>query len=229
MKNPIYKLNFDMKQKVKLVLLVIFAFYSCEKWDETSDISHVTYLPEFEFTGGDFLSFVQSDQRFIDPGIRATSQGSSLNIYTMNPENIPDSLNEPGVYVVRYYSENSEGFSNTADRIIAVTYENVENNDLSGTYTTSLFGETVTTRITKVNEKGLYKSEEIFGYPGVPMPGRFVDLGRNNLVLLPGEGFFGNYDISEGTYSRNSLSWTVILLDEPNTGIAINVTWIKID
>jgi hypothetical protein len=173
------------------------------------------------------MSFVKTDQKFTIPIVRATSQGQSLNVYAMNPWNIPDSLNEPGVYVIRYYAENSEGFSKTAERVVAVTYENVINNDLSGTYSTSLFGTRVTSRVTKINETGLYKSEEVFGYPGVPMPGRFVDLGQNNLVLLPGEGYFGRYDISEGRYTRNALTWTVVLLDEPNTGVSINVTWVK--
>ena len=29
---------------------------SCEKWYETADVSHVSYLPEFTLTGGDFIS-----------------------------------------------------------------------------------------------------------------------------------------------------------------------------
>jgi hypothetical protein len=65
------------------------------------------------------------------------------------------------------------------------------------------------------------------GYPGLEVPGKFVDLGDNNLVLLHGDGYFGRYANSEGDYSRSTLSWTIQLLDSPYEGLKIPVVWSK--
>jgi len=43
--------------------------FSCETWNETEDVSHVSYLPEFTLEGGDFISLVKVDSgEFDDPG-----------------------------------------------------------------------------------------------------------------------------------------------------------------
>ena len=209
------------------IILIAILAVSCDHWDDTAGVSHVTYLPEFEFTGGDFISVLAVDSgKMADPGCRVTVEGKPVN-YFSNFNSIVDITN-PGVYIASYYAENTEGFSKTAERIVAVTYEDISENDLSGTYSINVFGP-AETRVTRINGKGLYKIDDILGYPGALMPGRFVDIGENKLVLLPGEGYFGNYDASEGSYTKSLLSWSVILLDPPNTGVEVPVTWHKID
>ncbi len=65
------------------------------------------------------------------------------------------------------------------------------------------------------------------GYYDLEMPGRFVDLGGNKLVLLNGEGYFGHYAAYEGSYTLSTLSWTIYLLDPPNEGVEIEILWRK--
>ncbi|MBN2215112.1 MAG: hypothetical protein JW723_12790 [Bacteroidales bacterium] len=209
--------------KILLPVILTVIITTCDKWDDTADISHVSYLPEFEMIGGEFISIIKDTAGFKLPSVRATVQGKEVSCFYLYNEY---DVNKPGVYIITYYAENDEGFSKTADRILAVTFESVIHNDLSGDYETSRFGA-AEMRITRIDSMGFYKCEDVLGFPGAPMPGRIVDLGNNSLVLLPGEGYFGRYDISEGSYSKRTVSWTVILLDPPNTGIEIPVTWIK--
>jgi hypothetical protein len=209
--------------KISLFICIPFSMTTCDRWDDTADISHVSYLPEFEMVGGDFISIIKDSVNFNLPPIRVTVQGKDVSWYYLNDYY---DVKTPGIYSIAYYAENDEGFSSTAERILAVTYENVTNNDLSGDYESNTFGS-AEMRITKLDPKGLYKCEDVLGYPGAPMPGRIVDLGNSRLALLPGEGYFGRYDVSEGSYTKRTVSWSVILLDPPNEGIEVPVTWIK--
>ncbi|UCH15368.1 MAG: hypothetical protein JSV22_05225 [Bacteroidales bacterium] len=209
-----------------LLIVAGFLLHNCDKWDETADISHVSHLPEFNMVGGEFVSFVKSDSgKFEDPGVEATVEGRAVNWYYLS---LPDiDLKTPGVYIIMYYAENDEGFSTTAERVVAVTYEDISENDLSGTYEGTLWTPLVESKVRKIDDNGLYKCEEVLGFPGYSMPGKFVDLGDNTLMLLPGEGYFGEYGASEGSYSSRILSWSVILLDSPYSGLEIPVTWRK--
>jgi hypothetical protein len=209
-----------------LYLVIGLLLITCDKWEETADMSHISYLPEFNFEGGEFISIVKNDTgEFEDPGMIARVQGKIVQWYYLNEPDVD--ITTPGLYIIYYYAENSEGFSSIAERVVVVTYEDVTNNDLSGTYTGTLWQPLVESRVTKIDEKGLYKCEEILGFPGASMPGRFADLGENRLVLLPGEGYFGKYNVSEGDYSQRILSWSVILLDPPYRGLEIPVLWRK--
>jgi hypothetical protein len=215
-------------KSILLLTACVAILWRCDKWEETADISHVSYLPEFSMKGGEFISIIQADSgEFKDPGLEVKVEGKSVNWFYLYEPDVD--ITTPGIYILYYYAENNEQFSSIAERIVAVTFEDVTNNDLSGTYTGTLWEPLVESRVTKIDEKGLYKCEEVFGFPGSSMPGRFVDLGDNNLVLLPGEGYFGKYDISEGSYSSRVLSWSVIFLDAPYTGLEIPVVWRKIE
>jgi len=212
--------------KISFIFAFSLILLSCEKWYETTEVSHISYLPEFTLTGGDFISMIRQDSgTFEDPGVEARVNGSLVNVYYVY--NYVD-ITTPGIYIVVYYAENSEGFSAMAERIVAVTETDVSPNDLSGTYTGTNW-EAVETTVIKVNEKGLYKMDDIMGFPGYPMPGRFVDMGDGELILLPGEGYFGEYDVSEGQYTQRTLSWNVNLLTDPYEGYVIPVTWRKIE
>ncbi len=215
-----------MKYLTNIVFLVLLiaTMAACEKWYETADVSHVSYLPEFTLTNGDFISIVKQDNgEYIDPGGIATVNGSVVNLYYDASE---VDITQPGLYVVYFYAENAEGFSKTTYRFVAVTYEDVSGNDLSGVYYGTLWDE-VESRVTKINQAGLYKMTDVLGFPGYTMPGRFADLGNGQLVLLPGEGYFGKYDYSEGNYTRRTLSWYVRFMSDPYQGLEIPVTWRK--
>jgi hypothetical protein len=215
----------DRMRKVfqNIALLMALIFSSCEHWYTTQDASHVSYLPEFTLEGGEFISVIRSDTaEYTDPGATAISNGKDLTVYATGEVD----LTKAGVYIVRYYAVNEDGLTGTADRIVAVTHYNVSDNDLSGTYTGTLW-EPVESKVKKKYAAGLYECDEVLGYYNLSMPGRFVDLGENELVLLAGDGYLGHYAASEGEYTPSTLSWTIGLLDPPNEGIELTVLWRK--
>ncbi|MBN2484528.1 MAG: DUF5011 domain-containing protein [Bacteroidales bacterium] len=208
-----------------LSIFILLLLVSCEKWNQTSDISQVSQLPTFELNGDDFLVFVPTDTgEYTDAGARAFEGDKELAVYSFGEVD----LTKKGVYLVYYYAENSFGLSAIGERVVAVTSFNTATNDLSGWYEGTLWEPMANMRVSKVDEKGLYKCTEVFGYPGSEVKGRFVDLGNNELVLLPGNGDFGSYAMSEGGYSRSALTWSISLLDDPYKGIDIQVVWSKI-
>jgi len=195
----------------------------CEKWYTTQDVSHVSYLPEFELEGGEFISIQRSDtSEFEDPGVAAYADGEELTVYASGEVD----LTEVGVYIIRYFALNQDNLLGTAERIVAVTHHDVSSNDLSGTYSTDIWG-LVESKMKKTEKNGLYESEDVMGFPGYQIQGRFVDLGNDELELIHGEGYFGRYSGSEGSYTRSTLSWTIFLVDPPYEGVEIEVLWRK--
>jgi hypothetical protein len=212
-----------MRKRYAILLTALLS--SCEKWYDTADVSHASSLPVFTLEGGDFISIITQDTgEFEDPGATAWVDSSEVIVYYLY--NYVD-VTTPGVYSIIYYAENPDGFSNTALRIVAVTHEDVSSHDLSGNYTGTNW-EVVEVPVIRVSEGGLYKMEDVMGFPGYAMPGRFVDLGQEDLILLPGEGYFGEYDASQGQYTNRTLSWEIILLTAPYEGYIIPVTWRKV-
>jgi hypothetical protein len=204
--------------------VIFMLFFSCEKWYNSADVSHVSSLPQFVLDGGDFISMVKQDSgEFEDPGASAWVDSAEVDVYYLS--NHVD-VTVPGVYTVVYYAENGEGFSSTTKRIVAVTNTDVSGNDLTGTYTGTNWDK-VEASVKKIDTAGLYKMDDVLGFPGYPVPGRFVDLGEEQLILLPGEGYFGEYASSVGRYTGRIMSWDVELLTAPYEGIVIPVTWRK--
>jgi hypothetical protein len=215
-----------MKRLLTYLILLTSILSGCDKWYTTEEKSHVSYLPEFTLAGGEFISIRRSDsEEFVDPGVTAESNGKTLTVYRSASDTVDES--KVGVYLIKYYSTNPDGLSATAERIVAVTEYDVSNTDLSGTYTGTIWELQVESKVKKINVNGLYECEDVMGFPGFKMPGRFVDIGNNELILLHGEGYFGRYSASEGTYTRSTLSWTVSLIDEPYEGTDIPVLWRK--
>lgn len=198
----------------------------CKKWPTTEDISHDSQLPVFTLEGGEFLVYEPIDSgKFEDPGVTATSNGKENKVYYSGEVD----LTKIGVYVVRYVAENADGLVNSTQRIVAVRDVNVLKNDLSGTYT-GTYWDQVESKVKKIDPRGFYQVEDVLGYPGAKMPGKFVDMGDNKLVLVNGEGDFGRYGLyTKGSYSRKTLSWTVNLLDPPYETVSLPVTWQKKD
>jgi len=206
-----------------LLLLVFITLVGCEKWYTTEDVSHVSYLPKFVLEGGEFISILRSDTiEFEDPGATASADGQALKVYDQGGVD----LSEVGVYLIRYYAFNQDELLGIAERIVAVTNHDVSGNDLSGTYAADIWGP-VETKVRKVDVNGLYDCDDVMGFPGYEIQGKFVDLGGNELVLIHGEGYFGRFSGSEGSYTRSTLSWTIYLIDPPYEGVEIPVLWRK--
>lgn len=205
------------------LILVFMTLTSCEKWYTTEDVSHVSYLPQFDLEGGEFVSILRSDTlEYEDPGATARANGEALTVYDQGEVD----LSEVGVYLIRYYAFNQDGLLGIAERIVAVTNHDVSGNDLSGNYSADIWGP-VETKVRKVDVNGLYECDDVMGFPGYEIQGKFVDLGNNELVLIHGEGYFGRYSGSEGAYTRSTLSWTIFLIDPPYEGVEIPVLWRK--
>ncbi len=201
-------------------------FTSCEKWYDTKDVSHISTYPTFELIDGDFQSFVISDSaEYEDPGARAYDNGTPLSVYSSGEVD----LSTVGVYFIQYYAENQDGIYSLAERVVSVTRNNVSSNDLSGTYEGTTYEPFVQMKVERIDSNGLYKCSEVFGYPGTTTRGRFVDLGKNQLVLLHGDGDFGKYASVGGTYSQSTLNWTFYLLEGYYAGAGFPVEWKKIE
>ena len=213
-----------MKFVIKYGLIIILVASGCSKWSTTEDLSHESQLPVFTLEGEEFMAFEPIDSgEFKDPGVTALANGKELTVYTFGE---PD-MTKVGVYVIIYYAKNADGLANTSKRVIAVRDIDVTNNDLSGTYSGTWWSPQVEMKVKKIDPKGYYKVGEVLGYPGSDMPGNFVDMGNNDLVLVNGEGDFGRYEASEGTYTRSSLNWTISLIDSPYDGVEVPVIWHK--
>jgi hypothetical protein len=207
-------------------LVIFFFLFSCEKWYDTKEASHVSSFPEFKIKGGEFLSYIVADSgEYEDMGASAFSNGKSLEVTTVGEVD----LTNTGIYFIRYYAENEDGISAEAERIVAVTTNSVSFHDFSGLYETSRWGSSQQMKVERLDTSGLYKCSEIFGYPGTKMPGRFVDLGKNHLVLLHGDGDFGNYSSVMGSYTDSTLNWTIYLTSGTYAGAGFSVEWKKIN
>lgn len=201
--------------------IVLFALTGCDKWYTTDDVSHISHIPQITVNGGNFISLIRSDTaEYIDQGAYATVNGEVLQVSAFG---VVD-LSEAGVYLIRYMARNSDGIVSQAERYVAVTYNNVSQRDLSGVYTGTTW-DTVEMNVTKIHEKGLYASDDIMGYYNMKVPGRFVDIGNFELVLLPGNSEFGRYAAGDGGYTRSSISWTITFIDPPNAGESFQIIW----
>jgi hypothetical protein len=226
MKNWIYMTDIPQSSIKTLLFFIIMAItWSCEPWYNTAEVSHNSTMPEFEIIDGEFQSFLVVDSaEYNDPGALAYSNGASLQVYSYGDVD----LTELGVYTILYYAENSDGLGSTAERIVAVTLNSVAENNLAGKYEAANFGNLVEMTVKKIHTDGYYECTDIMGYTGAEMKGTFVDLGNHELYLLHGKGDFGSYGASEGEYTLSSLSWTIGLLDDPYTGVNVDVVWSKI-
>lgn len=217
-------LKLFQKSSSMLILPLLFVL-SCDPWDDTAEVSHVSYLPSFEIIGGEFLSYIVADSgEYIDEGANAYEKDKPLPVYSFGEVD----LTKVGVYSIFYYAQNSDGLYKLGERTVSVAYEDVSNNDFSGKYQGTIWSPLTEMKVTKEHAAGLYKCSEVFGFPGSVMRGKFVDLGKGKLVLLHGKGDFGNYASSEGESTLSTLTWTVSLLDEPYANIDIQVLWRKI-
>jgi hypothetical protein len=209
-------------KNISVVAGLLLLLASCEKEKSTKDVSRITTLPEIKMTGGHFISFVKNSQTFEDPGAKAFFENESIPV-TAVPADVDTS--SPGVYIFQYVATSPDGLTSIARRVVAVTHNDVAGNDLTGKYFTvnSLGWPAVESTIKKIEENGLYEISDVLGYPGVEVAGEVVDLGNNQLVLLPGDSFLGEYGTDNGVYDSRNLYYSVNLLEEPYEGLSIDM------
>jgi hypothetical protein len=139
-----------------ILLMVLTLLWSCEKELDTEGLSRITNFADIQVNGEE-LDIVTLGQPYTDPGATATENGQSV---TVNTEGSVD-VNTAGIYTLTYSATNSDGFSNSTSRLVAVLPplpDEVKSMDLSGQYIRS--GNIA--NVTKLAD-GLYYMDNVGG------------------------------------------------------------------
>lgn len=222
------RLLMKTKTGLYIALLIFVVATACNPWDDTAEVSHISTEPVFEFYDGQYMCFeVNELDTFIDPGGEAYAGDEEVKLHVYNDTAVH--VDEVGLYVVLYYAYNDDGIFGYDYRYVAITNKNIPDTvDFTGDYTCYYYSTSgYEMHVSKLNDKGYYKCEEVMGYPGTEMPGVFVNLGKHELALLPGEGDFGDYSASLGSYTLSTLTWTIELEDDSYDGYSVDVYWYK--
>ncbi|MCF8331177.1 MAG: DUF5011 domain-containing protein [Bacteroidales bacterium] len=194
-----------MKKQLKysslLLLAFVLLFASCEK--ETEGISKVTKFAEFEMTGPEYY-FLELGTAYSEPGVKAFEGGDEITVTTTGTVD----ETQTGVYTINYSATNSDGFSKSITRTVVVYDGDLTATDLSGNYFGGYYGD-ANMSVSKVKD-GLYECTDVFGYgPPYPIPGKIVDIGQGNLIVLSTSSPFGPVLETPGTYSATKLEYTL--------------------
>ncbi|WP_187262557.1 immunoglobulin-like domain-containing protein [Pontibacter beigongshangensis] len=180
---------------VMMMLLTSFALLSCEKDDETANISFVTTYPDFEMTGG--LVVLVKGEEYVEPGVVATESGQEIEITTsvvgsayIDPANSDPSnvsytssidTNVPGIYTITYSATNSDNFSGSTTRTLIVLDAAPDPTvDLSGHYISST---SPASDITKVADGVFYATNFWGGGSTVVLAGYILTSDGVNLNI----------------------------------------------
>ncbi|CAM3534111.1 DUF5011 domain-containing protein [Pontibacter korlensis] len=192
---------------VLLSLASIFLL-GCEKDDETANISFVTTYPEFEMTGDRYMSVVQGET-YNEPGVIATEGGQEIPVTTSGEVD----TSTPGVYDITYSATNSDNFSGSVTRTVAVLPEpEQEGVNISGSYVRS----GVTATVTKL-APGFYRMSNVWGPSLIPS---YLITTNGTDITLPGSALSG-FGPVEGTGTLDG-GVLVLLVTLPNYGIVDN-------
>ena len=166
---------------------LIATMSSCEK--KKDSISRVTYYPILEMNGDQYSTMLVGGT-FTDPGVTATI-GSS--IITPEVDGAVDA-STPGVYILTYSAENSDGFSASIRRWVGVIDAAAAANDYTGMYQRTKYGANVTpsgiATWIKVMD-GLYLNNDIGGVgaglieanPGYGGPSYIFNVEGNDIIF----------------------------------------------
>jgi hypothetical protein len=145
-------------------LLASLIVSGCERDLESENISRLTNHADIKLNGDD-VQIVDLGVPYTDPGAVATEGGKEIELQIEGEVDV----NTAGIYTLTYSATNSDGFSNSISRLVAVTpklSDEVKAVDLSGKYERN----GVFTEIEKVAD-GLYF---IGNVAGVAPPGAVV-------------------------------------------------------
>ncbi len=134
-------------KKISLIFFVCFLLLlSCnkDKINNTADqvgISKVTHFPVLTMAGSDVMA-VANGSTFTDPGVTAMAGSDVVPVVVSGTVN----TSQDGVYTISYSAVNSDGFSATTYRTVAVytTAADAAAHDLSGNYLRGATGVTST-------------------------------------------------------------------------------------
>lgn len=147
-----------MKRYFYILAAFVIFLSSCEK--DTEGVSKETAFANFEMTG-DPIMFIKPGASFTDPGVKATENGTSLEVKSTGSVN----TNVAGVYQIDYAAVNSDGYPGTTSRQVVVfeATPDVAEVDLSGNYARNTNGSVAV--FTKI-APGVYSVSNPGGAPG---------------------------------------------------------------
>lgn len=206
----------------KLGLLAFFTVFllSCEK--ETEGLSRVTYFADFEMTGSDFY-FAILNSTFTDPGIKAFEDGKELSVTTTGTVD----TSSPGIYQLTYSAINSDGFSASVSRMVAVVNA-LPTEDYSGSYIRQPPQTANPATITKIGGiLGYYRTTDGGNQSGTRVPLDFVDMGDGTLLIPLATSVFGPFKGGGSFLSDGRINFDFTYVDGVNLGYRMNTIWQK--
>ncbi|MGN0282118.1 MAG: BT_2262 family domain-containing protein [Prevotella sp.] len=182
-----------------MLCLSMAALTSCNDDNDQLTDSRLTYYPVLEIQGDEFVQ-VPIGTTYTEQGCKATLNNEDFTSNVKTSGSVDS--NQPGLYYITYSATNSDGFTVTATRTVAVCDPTITT-DISGTYTTqdgsyrnyngvitNFSGYTV--RISKAAPGIFYISDFLGGWyeqragygSAYAMTGYFQLLADNSLVQL---------------------------------------------
>ncbi|MGM9708592.1 MAG: BT_2262 family domain-containing protein [Prevotella sp.] len=198
-----------------MLCLSMVALTSCNDDNDQMTDSRLTYYPVLEIQGDEFVQ-VPIGTTYTEQGCKATLNGED---FTSNVKTIGSvDVNQAGLYYITYAATNSDGFTVSATRTVAVCDPTITT-DISGIYTTQDgsyrdYGGKITNyagytvRISKAAPGIFYISDFLGGWyeqragygSAYAMTGYFQLLADNSLVQLSSyvAGWGDSADYCEG-------------------------------
>ena len=208
-----------------MLCLSMVALTSCNDDNDQLTDSRLTYYPVLEIQGDEFVQ-VPIGTTYTEQGCKATLNGED---FTSNVKTIGSvDSDQPGLYYITYSATNSDGFTVTATRTVAVCDPTITT-DISGTYTvqdgSSVNGKNYVGYTVKIKKAapGIFYVSDFFGGfydqgrgygSAYAMTGYFQLLADNSLVQLSSyvAGWGDSADYCEGaTYdpATGTISYVV--------------------
>jgi hypothetical protein len=193
--------------KFSLLLGSLLTISSCDNEPEASNLSRITYFPEFAYEGGT-VSLIPCNSDFEVPPVTATEGGETLPVSISTtgisgPVSEVD-INKPDMYIETASAVNQDGFSAELERTFWVACTGDLVNSIEGLYTSTVSRNSPTPRyydmeyilIRKVGtnqyeisnaDGGWYQFGRALG-PGYSSPGAIVtanDIPSNSFSFGP--------------------------------------------
>ncbi|HVW99065.1 MAG TPA: DUF5011 domain-containing protein [Candidatus Babeliaceae bacterium] len=187
------------------VLAIIVS--SCKKditdTESQVGISKVTNYADITLKGDRYASIVKGGT-FTDPGAEATEKGNPIDVKVSGTVD----ANTVGVYNLTYSAVNSDGFTASATRTVAVLPEAEQSGvDISGSYTYVATGTNKST-ITKI-APGFYSTNNCWGTTNIPC--LFICVDGENIIIPSQLGGYGEIYGSGTITSSGALTYSVNL------------------
>ena len=185
-----------MKQIFYFLLLVAIGSFSCTKDDVVQTdtqvgSSKITYYATVTIKGDQYMSVVK-DGTFTDPGATAVVDGEEIQVTTSGSVNTA----VPGLYTITYTGTNSDGYSSSGSRTVAVLPDAANaSSNIAGSYV-YVANTAYSNTITKV-ASGLYNCSNTWGASTIPA--LLVCVDGTNIFIYSQSSPFGTLSTTTGS------------------------------